>query len=222
MHSQGEGWCSLELPMQISLRSLVGPIWYIVGITAAVTMVLIPVKRANGVRRYRAGRRRGRLQQRKVWWRPVFSAPPSSQVARSLGHPRHFGGGVVHFERAEFSGGVVGLRGAKFLGSKSTSTRFVTGPSHLEFPWMGELSARGSFLQGRIRPGRQSTARASAHGLWLESSQSAVTGHLAVYCGPCPKRAQTKWHEASYGVSSWHEVAGQMVYQLPDQLFIQH
>ena len=29
--------------------------------------------------------------------------------------------------------------------------------------------------------------------------------------GPCPKRAQTKWHELSLAGSSWHETAVQMV-----------
>ena len=31
--------------------------------------------------------------------------------------------------------------------------------------------------------------------------------------GSCPKRAQTKWHEPSLGGSSWHERAGQRLYQ---------
>jgi hypothetical protein len=39
---------------------------------------------------------------------------------------------------------------------------------------------------------------------------------------PCPKRAQTNWHEPSSSGSSWHEMAVQKVYQLPDQPFIQH
>jgi hypothetical protein len=32
--------------------------------------------------------------------------------------------------------------------------------------------------------------------------------------GPCPKRAQTKWHAPSFDGPSWHEPAGRRVYQL--------
>jgi hypothetical protein len=34
---------------------------------------------------------------------------------------------------------------------------------------------------------------------------------------PCPKRAQTKWHDLSLGGSSWHAPAGQRLDQWPDQ-----
>lgn len=37
-----------------------------------------------------------------------------------------------------------------------------------------------------------------------------------------PKAAQTKWHEASFGGSLWHEWAGRSVYQLPDQPIGRH
>ena len=44
---------------------------------------------------------------------------------------------------------------------------------------------------------------------------------------PCPKRAQTKWHDPSCQVpsfdgSSWHERAGKKAYQSPDQPFGLH
>ena len=40
---------------------------------------------------------------------------------------------------------------------------------------------------------------------------------LAVDFGPCPKRAQTKRPDPSCAGWSWHERAGQRVYQFPDQ-----
>ena len=43
-----------------------------------------------------------------------------------------------------------------------------------------------------------------------------LDGHVALM--PCPKRAQTTWHEPSLGGSSWHEGARQRLDQLPDQL----
>ena len=44
----------------------------------------------------------------------------------------------------------------------------------------------------------------------------------SVNFGPCPKRAQTKWHEPSFGGSSWHERAGQRLDHLRDQHFGLH
>jgi hypothetical protein len=39
---------------------------------------------------------------------------------------------------------------------------------------------------------------------------------------PCPKRAQMKWHEASFVGSPWHEQAGQSAYQSAGQLLGLH
>ena len=43
-----------------------------------------------------------------------------------------------------------------------------------------------------------------------------VNDSAAVGLLPCPKRAQTKQHEPSFGGSSWHGRAGQRTHQLPD------
>ncbi len=45
-------------------------------------------------------------------------------------------------------------------------------------------------------------------------------GHVDI--GPCPKRAQTKWHDPSFGGPSWHELAAQRADQLPDQALVPH